>query len=42
MSEIKPLYTTVKNPIVRLWLDKNEKIYKIEIRGDNYVGYHNP
>ena len=42
MSEIPSPFTLVKNPIVRLWHDKDKKIYKIEIRGDNYRGYLNP
>lgn len=42
MSKIELPFTVVKNPIVRLWHAKDGKIYKIEIRGDNYMGYLNP
>ena len=41
MSEIKMPFTVVKNPIVRLWTDKDGKTYKIEVRGDNYLRYFN-
>jgi len=35
-------YKELENPIVRLWWDKNEVIYKVEIRHPEYMAYLNP
>jgi len=35
----KPLFKMAKNPMVRIWLDKDGEPHYIEIRSDNYWGY---
>ncbi len=38
-----PVFITLKNKdeLIRLWVDKNMKPYKVELRTKNYQGYLN-